>query len=79
MRTVETTALLSEGALADWNRPEKTLRGRPFSSGLLRANSYARPSKLFTASRELMVAQVAVLNAEARAQIGDAVVTILRA
>jgi mRNA interferase MazF len=55
------------------------LRALSFDSGLLRADSYARPSKLFTASRELMVAQVAVLNTEARAQIVDAVVTILRA
>jgi len=29
-----------------------------FSSGSLRSDSYARPGKLFTASRELMVTQV---------------------
>jgi mRNA interferase MazF len=50
-----------------------------FSSGSLRAESYARPGKLFTASSELMVAQVAILNADARQQIVEAVVAILRA
>jgi mRNA interferase MazF len=50
-----------------------------FDSGLLRADSYARPGKLFTASSDLMVAQVAILNTEARAQIVDAVTSILRA
>jgi len=49
-----------------------------FSSGSLRANSYARPGKLFTASRELMIAEVAVLNPEARGQLIDAVVGVLR-
>jgi mRNA interferase MazF len=55
------------------------LRALSFESGLLRSDSYARPGKLFTASRELIVAQVAILNREARAQIVEAVVTILRA
>jgi mRNA interferase MazF len=50
-----------------------------FSSGSLRSDSYARPGKLFTASRDLMVAQVAILNADARQQVVDAVVAILRA
>lgn len=50
-----------------------------FSSGSLRAESYARPGKLFTASGDLMVAEVAVLNADARQQVVDAVVAILRA
>ena len=55
------------------------LRALSFDSGLLRADSYARPGKLFTASSDLMVAQVAILNTEARAQIVDAVTSILRA
>ena len=55
------------------------LTASSFSSGALRAESYARPGKLFTASRELMVAQVAILNAEAWQQVVDAVVAILRA
>ena len=49
-----------------------------FSSGSLRADSYARPGKLFTASRDLMVAQVAVLTAAALQQVVDAVVAIVR-
>ena len=49
-----------------------------FGSGSLRSDSYARPVKLFTASRELMVAQVAILSPEAREQLIDAVVAILR-
>lgn len=55
------------------------LTASSFSSGSLRAESYARPGKLFTASRDLMVAQVAVLNADARQQVVDATVAILRA
>jgi mRNA interferase MazF len=49
-----------------------------FSSGSLRSDSYARPGKLFTASRELMVAQVATLAPEARQQLIEAVVSTLR-
>ena len=55
------------------------LTASSFSSGSLRAESYARPGKLFTASRELMVAQVGVLNADARQQVVNATVAILRA
>ena len=49
-----------------------------FATGTLRTESYARPGKLFTASQELMVAQVATLRAEARATLIDAVVDVLR-
>jgi len=49
-----------------------------FRSGSLRAESYARPGKLFTASRDLMVAQVAVLSVDARQHRVDAVIAILR-
>jgi len=49
-----------------------------FSSGSLRSDSYARPGKLFTASRELMVGHVANLSSEAREQLIEAVVRILR-
>ncbi len=54
------------------------LTPRNFSSGSLRSDSYARPGKLFTASRELMVAQVATLTPEARQELVGAVVRILR-
>lgn len=53
------------------------LTGSSFSSGSLRTESYARPGKLFTASGALMVAQVAILNADARQQVVEAVVAIL--
>jgi len=49
-----------------------------FGSGSLRSDSYARPGRLFTASQELMVGEVAVLRPEARAQLIDAVVRVLR-
>ena len=49
-----------------------------FASGFLRTESYARPGKLFTASRELMVSQVASLQAESLGRIVDGVVAILR-
>jgi mRNA interferase MazF len=54
------------------------LTASSFTSGSLRAESYARPGKLFTASRDLMVAEVAILNADAREQVVDAVIAILR-
>ena len=49
-----------------------------FGSGSLRSDSYARPGKLFTASRDLMVAEVATLKPEARQRVIEAVVGILR-
>ena len=49
-----------------------------FASGSLRSDSYARPGKLFTASRDLMVAEVATLNPEACRHLIESVVTILR-
>jgi mRNA interferase MazF len=55
------------------------LAASSFSSGSLRSDSYARPGKLFTASRDLMVAQVGILSPEARQQVVDAVVAMLRA
>ena len=49
-----------------------------FGSGSLRSDSYARPGKLFTASQELMIAEVAVLRPDAREQLIAAVVRVLR-
>lgn len=54
------------------------LTSSSFSSGSLRSDSYARPGKLFTASRELMVTQVAVLTPTALQQIIEAVVSTVR-
>ncbi|MBS3965667.1 MAG: type II toxin-antitoxin system PemK/MazF family toxin [Truepera sp.] len=49
-----------------------------FSTGALRVTSYARPGKLFTANRNLMATQVAVLKPEWLTQVVDAVVRLLR-
>ena len=49
-----------------------------FAAGSLRVDSYARPGKLFTASRDLMAAQVAVLSTAAFQQVVDAVVIVVR-
>ena len=48
-----------------------------FVTGSLRVASYARPGKLFTANRDLIVAQVGRLKAELFQQIIEAVVAIL--
>jgi mRNA interferase MazF len=50
-----------------------------FSVGSLRVASYARPGKLFTAHRDLVVAQVGTLKHDALQQIVGAVVDILQA
>ena len=49
-----------------------------FASGSLRSDSYARPGKLFTASRDLMVAEIATLIPEAHRHLIESVVAILR-
>ena len=49
-----------------------------FASGSLRVTSYARPGKLFTANRDLMVTQVGGLRGESFKQVVDAVIGILR-
>jgi len=56
-----------------------TLVDASFASGSLRVTSYARPAKLFTANRNLMVAQVGKLKADSFRQIVEAVIGILRA
>jgi len=48
-----------------------------FDSGSLRVTSYARPGKLFTANQDLMVSQVAILNAASFRSIIEAVIDIL--
>jgi mRNA interferase MazF len=49
-----------------------------FAKGGLRRTSYARPGKLFTANRGLIVAQVGTLQAQLFQQVLDAVVNLLR-
>ena len=48
-----------------------------FAAGSLRVTSYARPGKLFTASRNLIVGQIGRLKSEPFRQIIDSVVAIL--
>ena len=82
-------AVLADAGRGDWILCQVTsnpygdstavrLPASSFASGSLRPDSYARPGKLFTASRDLMVAEVAILNAEARQQLIESVVAILR-
>ena len=49
-----------------------------FVSGSLHLMSYARPAKLFTANRTLLVAQVGVLTRDTLKQVVEAVVELLR-
>lgn len=55
------------------------LEDTSFSAGSLRVLSYARPGKLFTANRDLIVSEVATLKSQSLKQVVDAVVAILRA
>ena len=50
-----------------------------FATGSLQVTSYARPGKLFTANRNLIVTQVGVLNADVFKQIVEVIINILRA
>jgi mRNA interferase MazF len=50
-----------------------------FAARLLRVVSYARPGKLFTANRDLIVSEVATLKSQSLKQVVDAVVDLLRA
>lgn len=49
-----------------------------FATGSLHVTSYARPGKLFTANRNLMVAEVGVLKTDPFRHIIEAVIDILR-
>ena len=55
------------------------LEDTDFSTGSLRVLSYARPGKLFTANRDLIVSEVATLKSQSLKQVVDAVVNLLRA
>ena len=55
------------------------LEDASFAAGSLRVASYARPGKLFTASRDLILAQVGRLKPEPCRQIIDSVVSLLSA
>ena len=49
-----------------------------FATGSLQVISYARPGKLFTANRELMVTQIGTLKEEAFEQIIEGVLAVFR-
>jgi mRNA interferase MazF len=81
--------VLADAGRGDWilcqvtSNPYGDARAVPlpeagFANGSLRTESYARPGKLFTASRELMVGQVAILRREALDQLVEGVIAILR-
>jgi mRNA interferase MazF len=50
-----------------------------FAVGSLRARSFARPGKLFTANRDVVMARVGALKMDMFRQIVEAVIAILRA
>jgi mRNA interferase MazF len=81
--------VLAEAGRGDWILFQVTSKSygdaraiRPedlcFATGSLRVTSYARPGKLFTANRNLMVAEVTRLTAESLKAIVDAVIHLLR-
>ncbi len=54
------------------------LQAADFATGSLHRTSYARPGKLFTANRRLIVQEVGVLRTEALRRIVERVVELLR-
>jgi mRNA interferase MazF len=54
------------------------LNDESFAKGSLHVVSYARPGKLFTANRSLIVRQVGILKKDVIEQIVDAIVELLR-
>ncbi len=54
------------------------LNDTDFSNGSLQVVSYARPAKLFTASRNLIVVKIGELRQETTRQVIDAVIKILK-
>ena len=81
--------VLAESGRDDWilcqvtsnpygDRRAIPLRQASFRQGTLHRESFARPGRLFTANRGLMIKQVGVLGPEAIRNIVDAVVELLR-
>jgi mRNA interferase MazF len=81
--------VLADAARGDWILCQVTsksysdpqaieLTDDSFAKGSLHAVSYARPSKLFTANRSLIVRQVGVLKDKMLERIVDAIVELLR-
>ncbi len=81
--------ILAEAGRGDWILCQITSRAytdpdavlledADFATGSLRVKSYARPGKLFTANRSLMVAEVGRLRAESFRQVVEAVIAIFQ-
>jgi PemK-like, MazF-like toxin of type II toxin-antitoxin system len=60
------------------DRRAMELTNDSFAKGSLHMVSYARPAKLFTANRNLIVRQVGVLKDDALKLVVDAVIELLR-
>lgn len=58
--------------------PAILLTETSFAMGSLRLTSYARPAKLFTAHRNLMVVKLATLKLDVFSQIIDVAINVLR-
>ena len=82
--------VLADAGRADWIQCQVTsqpygdaraikLDDASFAAGSLRVTSYARPGRLFTASRDLIAAQVGNLKSEPFPQIIDSVASLLGA
>ena len=56
-----------------------TIDEEDVTKGSLRVTSYARPGKLFTANRDLIASEMAVLKPESLQRLVDAVVDLPRA
>ena len=58
--------------------PDVLLTETSFATGSLRLTSYARPTKLFTAHRNLIVVKLATLKLDVFIQIIDVAINVLR-
>jgi len=81
--------VLAKASIGDWVLCQVTSNGYSdpaaieitqidFQSGTLRATSYVRPGKIFTASQRLIVSEVGILTKEAFEEIIEAVVALLK-
>jgi mRNA interferase MazF len=80
--------VLADAGRGDWilcqitskpygDRRAVELNDASFSSGSLRTMSYARPGKLFTANRNLMVAEIGKLKYETLTHVIDVITEVL--
>ena len=67
---------ITSNAYADPHAVELT--DADFRKGSLHMTSYARPSKLFTANKTLMMSQIGVLNADALRKAIETIIGVLQ-